>query len=102
MISKVYSKIKRVSVDEINKLKIDDYVTHIDHGIGIYKGLTKIENNGKKQEAIKLSYVEGDVIYLSIHLFHKISKYNSYYPGSPIIISNISSNKDKLFFCELR
>ena len=52
-------------------------MTHIDHGIGIYKGLTKIENNGKKQEVIKLSYGEGDVIYLSIHLFHKISKFNS-------------------------
>ena len=62
-ISKVYSKIKKVNVDEINKLKIDDYVTHIDHGIGIYKGLTKIENNGKKQEAIKLSYGEQALIH---------------------------------------
>ena len=95
-ISKVYSKIKRVNVDEINKLKIDDYVTHIDHGIGIYKGLTKIENNGRKQEAIKLSYGEGDVIYLSIHLFHKISKYNSKDGAKPRIYKLGSGAWDRI------
>ena len=95
-ISKVYSKAKTINIDEINKLKIDDYVTHIDHGIGIYKGLTKIENNGKKQEAIKLSYGEGDVIYLSIHLFHKISKFNSKDGAKPRIYKLGSGAWDRI------
>lgn len=53
-----------------------DYVTHIDHGIGKFGGLQKIEVEGKMQEAIKLFYGERDILYLSIHSLHKISKYN--------------------------
>ena len=67
---------KRVSLDELNQLELGDYVTHIDHGIGIFGGLQKIEVNGKKQEAVKLSYGERDTLYVSIHLIHKICKYN--------------------------
>ena len=67
---------KRVSLNELNQLNIGDYVTHIDHGIGIFGGLQKIVVNGKKQEAIKLSYGERDTLYVSIHLIHKICKYS--------------------------
>ena len=70
------SKSKRIKISELNKLEPGDYVTHIDHGVGVFKGLTKIEVNGSKQEVIKLNYGERDTVYLSIHLFHKISKYN--------------------------
>ena len=70
-------------------------MTHIDHGIGIYKGLTKIENN-EKQEVIKLSYGEGDVIYLSIHLFHKISKFNSKDGSKPRIYKLGSGAWDRI------
>ena len=66
----------RVNLNELKQLQIGDYVTHIDHGIGIFGGLKKIEVNGKKQEAIKLSYGERDTLYVSIHLIHKICKYN--------------------------
>jgi transcription-repair coupling factor (superfamily II helicase) len=66
----------RVNLNELNQLQIGDYVTHIDHGIGIFGGLKKIDVNGKKQEAIKLSYGERDTLYVSIHLIHKICKYN--------------------------
>ena len=76
-LSKRFSKSKRIKISELNKLEPGDYVTHIDHGVGIFKGLTKIEVNGAKQEAIKLNYGERDTVYLSVHLFHKISKYNS-------------------------
>ena len=55
---------------------VGDYVTHIDHGIGKFGGLQKIEVEGKQQEAIKLIYGERDILYLSIHSLHKISKYN--------------------------
>ena len=50
-------------------------MVHIDHGIGIYEGLQKMDVNGKEQEVIKLSYKDGDLLYISIHSLHKISKY---------------------------
>lgn len=71
-----YAKKQAITLKELNKLEIGDYVTHIDHGIGIFGGLQKIEVEGKKQEAIKLQYGERDVLYVSIHSLHKISKYN--------------------------
>ncbi len=71
-----YAKKQAITLKELNKLEIGDYVTHIDHGIGIFGGLQKIEVEGKKQEAIKLQYGERDILYVSIHSLHKISKYN--------------------------
>tara|TARA_B100001057_G_scaffold65560_1_gene59293 strand:- start:322 stop:3639 length:3318 start_codon:yes stop_codon:yes gene_type:complete len=68
---------KRLQLNELNRLEIGDYVTHIDHGIGVFGGLKKIDVNGKFQEAIKLSYGDRDTLYLSIHLLHKICKYNA-------------------------
>ena len=76
-IQKKYSKKKKLNIDDINQINVGDFVTHIDHGVGIYKGLTKIDVEGRKQEAIKLVYGENDTLYLSVHLFHKISKYKS-------------------------
>ena len=83
-------------ISELNKLEPGDYVTHIDHGVGIFKGLTKIEVNGAKQEAIKLNYGERDTVYLSVHLFHKISKYNSKDGTKPRIYKLGSGAWDKL------
>ena len=71
-----YAKKQAITLKELNKLEPGDYVTHIDHGIGIFGGLQKIEVEGKKQEAIKLQYGERDILYVSIHSLHKISKYN--------------------------
>jgi len=71
-----YAKKQAISLKELNKLALGDYVTHIDHGIGKFGGLKKIEVDGKKQEAIKLMYGERDILYVSIHSLHKISKYN--------------------------
>jgi len=71
-----YAKKQAISLKELNKLDIGDYVTHIDHGIGKYGGLQKIDVEGKKQEAIKLMYGERDILYVSIHSLHKISKFN--------------------------
>ena len=53
-----------------------DFVTHIDHGIGKFAGLHKIDINGKKQEAIKLLYRDNDTLFISIHSLHKIAKYS--------------------------
>lgn len=71
-----YAKKQAITLKEITNLNVGDYVTHIDHGIGKFGGLQKIEVEGKMQEAIKLFYGERDILYLSIHSLHKISKYN--------------------------
>ncbi|UJH68706.1 transcription-repair coupling factor [Allomuricauda sp. SCSIO 65647] len=71
-----YAKKQAITLKELNKLEVGDYVTHIDHGIGKFGGLQKIEVEGKQQEAIKLIYGDRDILYVSIHSLHKISKYN--------------------------
>jgi transcription-repair coupling factor (superfamily II helicase) len=71
-----YAKKQAITLKELTNLEIGDYVTHIDHGIGKFGGLQKIDVEGKKQEAIKLVYGERDVLYLSIHSLHKITKFN--------------------------
>ena len=71
-----FSKKQAITLRELNSLEVGDYVTHIDHGIGRFGGLKKIDVEGKLQEAIKLIYGERDVLYLSIHSLHKITKFN--------------------------
>ncbi len=71
-----YAKKQAISLKEFNKLEIGDYVTHIDHGIGKFGGLQNIDVEGKRQEAIKLVYGDRDILYVSIHSLHKISKFN--------------------------
>ena len=71
-----FDKQQAISIKELNALRIGDFVTHIDHGVGRFAGLQKIEVEGKFQEAIKLIYAERDILYLSIHALHKISKFN--------------------------
>ena len=71
-----YGKKQALTLRELNTLSVGDYVTHIDHGIGKFGGLQKIENEGRAQEAIKLVYADNDIVYVSIHALHKISKYN--------------------------
>ena len=71
-----YAKKQAITLIELNKLEIGDYVTHMDHGIGRFGGLQKIDVQGKKQEAIKLVYGERDILYVSIHSLHKISKFS--------------------------
>lgn len=71
-----YAKKQALTLKELTSLEVGDYVTHIDHGIGQFGGLQKIDVEGKQQEAIKLVYGDRDILYLSIHSLHKISKYN--------------------------
>ncbi|MEP0674419.1 MAG: DEAD/DEAH box helicase, partial [Nonlabens ulvanivorans] len=72
-----YAKKQAITLKELNTLEIGDYVTHIDHGIGKFGGLQKIDVNGTQQEAIKLVYGERDILYVSIHSLHKITRYSS-------------------------
>ena len=85
-----YAKKQAITLKELNKLEIGDYVTHIDHGIGKFGGLQKIDVEGKKQEAIKLMYGERDILYVSIHSLHKISKFNGK-DGTPPKIYKLGS-----------
>ncbi|MGV8828086.1 MAG: transcription-repair coupling factor [Breznakibacter sp.] len=66
-----------ISLKELSKLNPGDYVVHIDHGIGKFGGLVRTEVNGKPQEAIRLIYRDNDVLLVSIHALHRISKYKS-------------------------
>jgi len=67
---------KTITLTDITNLEIGDFVTHIDHGIGKFGGLQKIDVQGKMQEAIKLVYRNNDLLYVSIHTLHKITKFN--------------------------
>lgn len=64
-----------ISIKELNSLVVGDYVVHIDHGIGKFVGLQKIDVNGSAQETIRLVYRDNDVLFVGIHSLHKISKY---------------------------
>lgn len=69
------SKSRIITLKELRDLKPGDFVTHLDHGIGRFAGLEKIEINGHKQEAVRLVYRDNDLLYVSINSLHKISKY---------------------------
>ncbi|MFT6637566.1 MAG: transcription-repair coupling factor (superfamily II helicase) [Flavobacterium sp.] len=86
-----YSKKQTITLKELTSLTVGDYVTHIDHGIGKFGGLQKIQVEGKTQEAIKLVYADNDIVYVSIHSLHKISKYNGK-DGAPPKIYKLGSN----------
>jgi transcription-repair coupling factor (superfamily II helicase) len=71
----LFTRKESFTVKELTGLNPGDYVVHIDHGIGKFGGLEKIEVNGKIQEAIKLVYRDNDILYVGIHSLHRISKY---------------------------
>lgn len=86
-----YKKNEALTIKELKGLNPGDYVTHIDHGIGRFGGLEKLEANGKQQEAIRLVYKDNDVLYISIHSLHRISKYSGK-EGAPPKIDKLGSN----------
>jgi len=74
-----------ITLRELQDLQPGDYIVHVDHGIGRFAGLEKIEINGRMQEALKLVYKDGDVLYAGIHSLHRISKYRGKDGESPNI-----------------
>jgi transcription-repair coupling factor (superfamily II helicase) len=80
-----YSKKESISIKELSGLNPGDYIVHVDHGIGIFGGLETIDVNGKKQESVRLVYRDQDVIYVSIHNLHRISKYKGKEGDAPKI-----------------
>jgi transcription-repair coupling factor (superfamily II helicase) len=74
-VKQAYNKSKALTLRTLRELQPGDYVTHIDHGVGVYSGLQKIESNGRLQEAVRIIYKDSDILYVNINSLHKISKY---------------------------
>ena len=74
-VKQAFSKNKALTLKMLRDLQPGDFVTHIDHGVGRYSGLQKLEVNGKMQEAVRIIYKDSDILYVNINSLHKISKY---------------------------
>ena len=85
-----YKRSEAFTLKELFDLQAGDYVVHIDHGIGVYQGLAKMEMNGREQEVIKLTYKDNDTLFISIHSLHKITKYVGK-EGAPPTIHRLGS-----------
>lgn len=75
-LKKGYQRSQAITLKELRDLKPGDFITHIDHGIGKYAGLEKVEVNGKVQEMIRLVYADNDLLYVNINSLNRISKYS--------------------------
>lgn len=82
-VKQAYTKGKALTIRALRELQPGDYVTHIDHGVGVYSGLQKIEVNGRMQEAVRILYKDNDVLYVNINSLHKISKYTGKEGAAP-------------------
>jgi transcription-repair coupling factor (superfamily II helicase) len=74
-VKQAYNRNKALTLKALRELQPGDYVVHIDHGVGVYSGLQKMESNGRMQEAVRILYKDGDLLYVNINSLHKISKY---------------------------
>ncbi|MDB4162582.1 transcription-repair coupling factor [Saprospiraceae bacterium] len=90
-LKKGFTKEQAMSLKMLRELQPGDFVTHIDHGVGRYSGLEKIEINGHKQESLRLFYQNNDVLYVSINSLHKISKFKGK-DGTPPKLSKIGGD----------
>ncbi|UXP33413.1 transcription-repair coupling factor [Reichenbachiella agarivorans] len=80
---KKHSKSKALTLKELRTLNPGDYIVHVDYGIGRFAGLDTVEVNGNKQDAVRIVFRDDDLLYLSIHSLHKISKYSGKESGPP-------------------
>ncbi|MDQ3392851.1 MAG: DEAD/DEAH box helicase, partial [Bacteroidota bacterium] len=85
-----HNKSKSLTLNELRALHPGDYVVHVDYGIGRFVGLEKVEVNGKEQEALRLIYRDDDLLIISIHSLHKISKYSGK-ESTPPAVSKLGS-----------
>jgi transcription-repair coupling factor (superfamily II helicase) len=74
-VKQAYNKNKALTLRTLRELQPGDFITHIDHGVGVYSGLQKLEGNGRLQEAVRLIYRDSDILYVNINSLHKIAKY---------------------------
>jgi transcription-repair coupling factor (superfamily II helicase) len=74
-VKQAYNKNKALTLRTLRELQPGDFVTHIDHGVGVFSGLQKMEVNGRVQEAVRIIYKDSDILYVNINSLHKIAKY---------------------------
>ena len=71
-------KSEQLTINDLNSFNIGDYVVHIDHGVGVFGGLVRMRDDfGRMKEVVKLTYKDGDVVFVSVHALHKISRFRS-------------------------
>lgn len=85
-----FTKSKALTLKELKTLQPGDYVTHIDYGVGRFAGLDTVDVGGNKQEAMRLVYRDDDLLYVSLHSLHKVSKYSGK-EGEPPSINKLGS-----------
>lgn len=90
-IKQAFSKSQAISLKALQELEPGDFVVHVDHGVGVFSGLEKIEVNGQLQEAVRLVYRDNDLLYVNINSLHKISKFSSK-DGKPPKINKLGSD----------
>lgn len=77
-IRKSVEKTEQLTINDINSFNIGDYVVHIDHGVGVFGGLVRMKDDrGRMHEVVKITYRDGDVVFVSVHSLHKISRFRS-------------------------
>lgn len=82
---------EQLTINDLAAFKIGDYIVHINHGVGIFGGLVKMTNEkGQSKEVVKLIYKDGDVVFVSVHALHKISRYRGK-DGDPPRINKLGS-----------
>ncbi len=90
-IKQAFSKSQAISLKALRELEPGDFVVHVDHGVGVFSGLEKIEVNGQLQEAVRLVYRDNDLLYVNINSLHKISKFSGK-DGKPPKINKLGSD----------
>ena len=84
-------KSEQLTINDLNSFNIGDYVVHIDHGVGIFGGLVRLRDDfGRMREVVKITYKDGDVVFVSVHALHKISRFRSK-DGEPPRINKLGS-----------
>ena len=84
-------KSEQLTINELNSLNIGDYVVHIDHGVGVFGGLVRMrDDKNRVREVVKITYKDGDVVFVSVHALNKISRFKSK-DGEPPRINKLGS-----------
>ncbi|MCR4825047.1 MAG: transcription-repair coupling factor, partial [Bacteroidales bacterium] len=90
-IRRTVEKSEQLTINDLNSFNIGDYVVHIDHGVGIFGGLVRMRDDfGRMREVVKITYKDGDVVFVSVHALHKISRFRSK-DGEPPRINKLGS-----------
>ena len=78
VLRRTVDKSEQLTLNELSSFNIGDYIVHIDHGVGVFGGLVRMrDDKGRMNEVVKLMYKDGDVVFVSVHSLHKISRYKS-------------------------